>query len=75
MRALSGWRRISLTHSSVEGAPEEGLSAEECVREIRRQPLKARMAQIQKSLRGAQGEPLEALLTEKTRLVRQMTSL
>jgi hypothetical protein len=33
------------------------------------------MAEIQKSLHGAKGETLEALLTEKTRLVRQMTSL
>jgi DNA primase len=67
-------RRL-LSEIAVEGAPQEGLSAEECVREIRRQPLKARMAEIQKSLHGAQGETLEALLTEKTRLVRQMTSL
>jgi hypothetical protein len=45
------------------------------VREIRRQPLKARMAEIQKSLHEAKGEKLEALLSEKTRLVRQMASL
>jgi DNA primase len=67
-------RRL-LSEIAVEGAPGEGLSAQECVREIRRQPLKARMAEIQKSLRGAQGEALEALLTEKTRLVRQMAGL
>jgi DNA primase len=67
-------RRL-LSEIAVEGAPEEGLSAQECVREIRRQPLKARMAEIQKSLRGAQGEALEALLSEKTRLVRQMAGL
>ena len=35
----------------------------------------ARMAEIQKRLQGATGESLEALLTEKTRLVRQMASL
>ena len=45
------------------------------MREIRRQPLKARMAEIQKRLQGARGEALEALLSEKTRLVRQMSSL
>jgi hypothetical protein len=67
-------RRL-LSEIAVEGAPREGLAAQECVREIRRQPLRARMAEIQKSLQGAQGETLEALLTEKTRLVRQMTSL
>jgi DNA primase len=60
---------------AVEGVPEDGLSAEECVRELRRQPLKARMAEIQKRLAGASGEAQEALLAEKTRLVRQMTGL
>ena len=67
-------RRL-LSEIAIEGAPTEGLAAHECVREIRRQPLRARMAEIQKSLHGAKGETLEALLTEKTRLVRQMTSL
>jgi hypothetical protein len=67
-------RRL-LSEIAIEGAPTEGLAAHECVREIRRQPLRARMAEIQKSLPGAKGETLEALLTEKTRLVRQMTSL
>jgi DNA primase len=67
-------RRL-LSEIAVEGAPTEGLAAQECVREIRRQPLKARMAEIQKSLQEAKGEKLEALLVEKTRLVRQMTSL
>jgi DNA primase len=64
-----------LSEIAVEGVPDEGLSAEECVRELRRQPLKARMAEIQKRLTGASGDALEALLAEKTRLVRQMASL
>lgn len=66
-------RRL-LSEIAVEGLPGE-VSAVECVREIRRQPLKARMAEIQKRLKGASGESLEALLTEKTRLVRQMAGL
>jgi DNA primase len=57
---------------AVEGAPMEHLSAEECVRVLRRQPLEARMAQIQKSLAGASGETQDALLAEKIRLRRQM---
>jgi DNA primase len=67
-------RRL-MSEIAVQGVPEEGLSAEECVRELRRQPLKARMAEIQKRLAGATGEAQEALLAEKTRLVRQMTGL
>jgi DNA primase len=67
-------RRL-MSEIAVEGVPEEGLSAEECVRELRRQPLRARMAEIQKRLAGASGEAQEALLAEKTRLVRQMASL
>jgi len=67
-------RRL-LSQIAVEGVPEEGLSARECVREIRCQPLKARMAEIQKKLSGAQGETLETLLAEKTRLVREMAGL
>jgi DNA primase len=67
-------RRV-MSEIAVEEVPTEGLSAEECVRELRRQPLKARMAEIQKRLAGATGEAQEALLAEKTRLVRQMAGL
>jgi DNA primase len=64
-----------MSEIAVGGVPTEGLSAEECVRELRRQPLKARMAEIQKRLAGASGEAQEALLAEKSRLVRQMAGL
>jgi len=64
-----------MSEIAVEGVPMEGLSAEDCVRELRRQPLKARMAEIQKRLAGASGDAQEALLVEKTRLVRQMAGL
>ncbi len=67
-------RRL-LSEIAVTGLPGEGVSALECAREIQRRPLKARMAEIQKRLKGATGESLEALLTEKTRLVRQMAGL
>jgi len=67
-------RRV-MSQIAVEGVPTEGLSAEDCVRELRRQPLKARMAEIQKRLAGASEDALEALLAEKTRLVRQMAGL
>ena len=41
----------------------------------RQSTMQARFAQIQKRLAGASGEAQEALLAEKTRLVRQMTGL
>jgi DNA primase len=61
-----------MSRIAVEGAPMEHLSAEECVRVLRRQPIEARMAEIQKSLAGASGEAQDALLAEKIRLRRQM---
>jgi DNA primase len=64
-----------MSEIAIEGVPAEGISAEDCVRELRRQPLKARMAEIQKRLAGASGDAQEALLAEKTRLVRQMAGL
>jgi hypothetical protein len=64
-----------MSEIAVEGVPAEHLSAEDCVRELRRQPLRARMAEIQKQLAGTSGEAQEALLAEKTRLVRQMAGL
>ena len=73
--ALGDDERRLVSAIAVEGVPAEHLSAGECVRELRRQPLLSRMAEIQKRLPGASGDALEALLQEKTRLVRQMTSL
>jgi DNA primase len=73
--ALDEDARRVMSQIAVEGVPTEGLSAEECVRELRRQPLKARMAEIQKRLAGASEDAQEALLAEKTRLVRQMAGL
>jgi DNA primase len=64
-----------LSEVAVAGVPAEHLSAAECVRELRRQPLLQRMAEIQRKLPAASGDALEALLQEKTRLVRQMATL
>ena len=75
LEALGEDERRLLSAIAVEGVPAEHLSAEECVRELRRQPLRTRMAEIQKRLPAASGDALEALLQEKTRLVRQMASL
>jgi DNA primase len=67
--------RRMLNELAVQGAPEEGLSAADCVRELKTVPLKVRMAEIQRDLGSASGETLEQLLAEKLRLKRRMASL
>ena len=47
----------------------------ECVRELRRLPLRTRMAEIQRNLPQAQGPAEKALLEEKLRLTRQIAEL
>ena len=42
---------------------------------MKRLPLKARMAEIQKDLKAATGDRQTALLQEKNRIVRQMAAL
>jgi DNA primase len=58
----------------VEAPPSEPVDPQECVREIRLIPLRARMAQIQRDLEGARGGQ-EELLAEKLQISRMMTSL
>jgi len=50
----------------------EGVDPAECVRELRRLPLRTRMAEIQRDLPQARGQAEEALLEEKLRLKRRM---
>ena len=64
-----------LSEVAVDSAPTEGVTPEECVRELKRQPLKARMAQIQRDLPSASGPTLEALLQEKLEIGRLMTHM
>jgi hypothetical protein len=73
--ALSDDHRRLLNEISVGLVPADGVAPEECVRELRCGPLKARMAEIQKDLAQATGADQEALLSEKLMLKRQMTSL
>jgi DNA primase len=67
--------RRMLNELAVQGAPEEGLTPADCVRELKTVPLKARMAEIQRDLGAASGAALEELLAEKLRLKRRMASL
>jgi DNA primase len=68
-----GQRRL-LSELAMEGVPSS-VSADACVRELKRRPLMARMAAIQKEIPAAEGEAQEALLEEKQRLTRQMAGL
>jgi len=64
-----------LTALAMDGVLAEGTTALDCVKELLRQPLKARMAEIQKGLREASGEAVDVLLQEKNRLALRMASL
>ncbi len=62
-----------LRERAVRPIPVEAAPAE-CVAELKRRPLRARMAEIQKELPRAQGPAQEALLAEKLLLTRQMAA-
>ena len=58
------------------GAPVTGhADPAECARELRRLPLRTRMAEIQRDLPQARGPAEQALLEEKLRLKREMAEL
>jgi DNA primase len=67
-------RRL-LSEAAVEAAPEKGVTAEECVKELKTFPLVSRMAEIQKDLPRASGAAQEALLAEKLEIKRRMATL
>jgi hypothetical protein len=67
--------RRALGELAVEQVPANGLSPEDCVRELKCVPLRARMAQIQRDLSQASGEALDDLLREKNLLSRRMATL
>ena len=67
-------RRL-VSELAMAGSPDKGPAAGECVRELKRRPLQARMAQIQRDLGGASGPQLEELLEEKLHLRRALASL
>jgi DNA primase len=67
--------RALLTEIGAGDLPTEGVDAAECVKELRAIPLKSRMTQIQKELRVASGDAMEALLVEQQRLSVAMTRL
>jgi hypothetical protein len=67
-------RRL-LNEVAVVGNPTEGVKPLDCVKELKRLPLKARMAEIQRDLPKATGQALEALLQEKLQIGRLMAHL
>jgi len=73
--ALEEEDRRMVREVAVEAPVTEGVDPAECVRELRRLPLKTRMAEIQRDLPQARGQAEEALLEEKLRLKRRMAEL
>jgi DNA primase len=67
--------RRMLREIAVEAEASAAVDALECVKELKRVLLKARMAEIQKGLQGATGDALQALLQEKNQLGRLMAGL
>ncbi len=64
-----------LSQAAVEGVPPSASSAQDCVRELRRRSLQARLDQVKKEIRTADGEALDALLEETTSLKKRMAGL
>ena len=60
-------RELTVQPPPVQAAPAE------CVAELKRRPLRARMAEIQRELPRAKGPAQESLLAEKLLLTRQIT--
>ncbi len=67
--------RTLLTALAMVDGPSTGVSPLDCVKELKRLPLRARMAEIQRALKEAPPEGLHALLSEKNELVRRMAAL
>jgi DNA primase len=67
--------RVLLTGLAVGQAASGSVSPLDCVKELKRLPLKARMAEIQRDLRGATADRQVELLHEKNQIVRQMAAL
>lgn len=68
----AGWSDAA---GAGEGSGGQVVSAADCVQELQRLPLRARMEKIQRDLAGATGERLEALLLEKLELGRRMARM
>jgi hypothetical protein len=67
--------RTLLTALAMADGPAVGVAPMDCVKELKRQPLRARMAAIQREFKEAPPERQEALLVEKGELARRMAAL
>ncbi len=72
--ASESGRRL-LAAVAMADSPKEGASAEDCVKKLRKRRVQARMDEIQRAVRAAQGAELDALLQEKTDLSRQLAQI
>jgi len=67
--------RRMVTEIAVEAAPETGVSAAECVRELRRLELEGRLQDLRRQLAAPQQGAEDALLREKIEIARQIAGL
>ena len=64
-----------LTELAVQPVPTGDATPLDCVREIKRWPLEARMEEIQRQLKQGSTEAVDALLQEKLELRRRLDAL
>jgi len=67
--------RRMVTEIAVEAAPEGGVSAADCVRELRRLELEGRLQDLRRQLAAPEQGAEDALLREKIEIARQIAGL
>ena len=67
--------RSLLTALAMVDGPSEGVSPLDCVKELKRILIRARMATVQRALKDAPADEHEALLTEKGELARRLAAV
>jgi DNA primase len=73
--AVSEEARRRLTELLVQDSPGAGVSPRECLRELKRRSLQARMAELQREIREAPPPEQDRLLREKHEIHRRMAAL
>ncbi|HVQ29287.1 MAG TPA: DNA primase, partial [Vicinamibacteria bacterium] len=73
--AVAEDERSLLTAVAMGNDPNEGVSALDCVKELKRGLIRARMAKVQRALKAAPAEEQGALLEEKGELARRLAAV
>ena len=67
--------RTLLTAVAMVDGPSDGVSPLDCVKELKRILIRARMKEVQRALKEAPADEHEALLTEKGELARRLAAV